>query len=117
MTRMLKTIDFDWKEFLARPVSAACTDHVVQFYETEVFLAKALSHYIKTGLDLGEAVVIIATPEHEAAFRSELERVCPYFEEYFQEGQLQFLNAQTTLSFFMREGLPDRTLFRATVGN
>ena len=42
--------------------------HVVQFYDSEAYLAAAVSDYLAGGLRAGQPVVAIATAEHAEAF-------------------------------------------------
>ncbi|HXS68649.1 MAG TPA: MEDS domain-containing protein, partial [Candidatus Polarisedimenticolia bacterium] len=41
--------------------------HVVQFYETDEFLAKQVSAFIAEGLEAGSGGIVIATPQHRDA--------------------------------------------------
>jgi len=83
-------------------------DHFVQLYtETEV-LAGAVAEYVDTGLSRGEAAVLIATPEHRAAFLARLGSV--------DERRLRILDAEETLASFMANGMPQWKAFHQVVG-
>ena len=99
-------------ELLCHPNHA----HIVQFYEAEDQLIEAVSDYFLAGLAAGEPLVMVATPEHRAAFAAQLaERG---FDPRLLEdtGRLTVLDAADTLAHFMRGSDPDATLFDASVG-
>lgn len=113
---MLHLVNPSLKPLLARSVPATCKDHIVQFYQTDAFLSEAVAHYIRTGLDLGEAVVIIATTAHLSAFTEELSRVGCRVDGARASGQLLFLDAAETLAQLLVDGMPDWNRFRLIVG-
>lgn len=82
------------------------SDHFVQLYEDSAPLADAVADYVGAGLRNGEAVVIIATPAHRAAF---LEKISP------TEG-LRVLDAEETLAQIMANGMPNWRAFREVIG-
>ena len=45
-------------------------DHFVQFYEKDDFLINSVSHFIATGFEARENVIVIATQRHGEAFAS-----------------------------------------------
>ena len=81
--------------------------HVVQLYQEIGPLAQAVADYVAEGLRRGEAAVIIATPEHRAAFLEKIGR---------HEGQLKVLDAEDTLAKFMANGMPQWKAFHEVVG-
>jgi signal transduction histidine kinase len=74
--------------------------HLVQFYEDERTLKKAVSEFFASGAP----AIVIATPEHRAEFR----RMC--------RGDVVMLDARETLATFMVGGMPDRNRFEEVVG-
>src|SRR5438552_1535516 len=54
-----------WKDLLARPAEGF---HIVQVYDDSEFLEEAVSLFIRTGLKIGEGVLVVATPAHREAF-------------------------------------------------
>jgi hypothetical protein len=95
-----------WQELLKTPHPC---DHFVQLYTDDRFLARAVSHFIGTGLAVGEAAVIIAIPAHLALFAAHLEDVPGALDRR----QLVWLEAEPSLATFMVDGMPDRVAFRA----
>lgn len=81
-------------------------DHFVQLYQDSAPLAEAVAEYIGTGLARGEAAIVIARPEHRAAFLEKLEN----------SERLRLLDAQETLERFMVNGMPRWTSFHEVVG-
>lgn len=104
----------NWRELLQRPSSG---DHFVQVYKDEAFLLEAVAEYAGTGLRRGEAVVIIATPSHRAAFVQQLAGDGVDAEEALQRGQLLLLDADETLARFTLGGMPEWQGFRALIGD
>lgn len=97
-----------WESVLDAP--GAC-DHLVQLYTDDAFLARAVAHFVGAGFAAGEAVVIIATPEHLALFGERL----PDTQAALARGQLVFLDADDCLKTFTIDGMPDREAFVATI--
>ena len=56
----------DWPDLLRDPPGGA---HYVQAYRDAAFLCEAVAEYAGSGLRRGEAVILIARPEHAARFR------------------------------------------------
>jgi hypothetical protein len=83
-------------------------DHFVHLYQETDALAGAVFEYVAEGLRRGEAAVIIATPEHRAAFLSKIGSTKP--------GQLKVLDAEETLAKFMANGMPQWKPFHEIVG-
>ena len=52
--------------------SPAAGDHVVQMYRDPELLVEVVARYCRQGLATGEAVIVIATREHRAAFAPRL---------------------------------------------
>jgi signal transduction histidine kinase len=76
-----------------------------------------VSDYLVGGLAAGEPLVIVATPEHRAAFAVQLNDR-GFDPQLLQEtGRLTILDARETLALFMRRGEPDAELFDTSVGD
>ncbi len=97
-------------------LEAPAAEHVVQFYETDQFLAEAVSRFLAQGVVAGEAVVIVATPEHAASILAGLTRKGFDVERARADGQLTVLDARETLGRLMIGDTPDWDLFLETVG-
>ena len=88
-------------------------DHFVQLYQETGPLADSVADYAAAGLSRGEAVIIIATPEHRAAFLDRLKAHAGAL----RDGQLKMLDAEETLAKFMAHGSPQWNPFREIVGS
>jgi hypothetical protein len=87
-------------------------DHFVQLYQELGALAQAVAGYIGTGLERGEAGIVIATASHRAAFLSRVRNAA----QAVNEGRLRVLDAEETLGRFMANGMPQWQPFRETIG-
>jgi hypothetical protein len=90
-------------------------NHLVQFYDAEPsVLVQNVSGFIHEGLERGDSIVVIATPEHSDAFLSALGKNRAQSET--RTRRLVILDAQATLDQFMRHGQPDWRRFEQVVG-
>jgi signal transduction histidine kinase len=101
------------QEFLQRP---AGHNHIVQFYEAEEALTENVGRFIAAGLEGGESIVVIATPEHRAAFCNQLRLLGNDITVQIAKSQLTLLDARGTLAQFMVGDMPDWTRFREVIG-
>jgi hypothetical protein len=91
-------------------------DHAVYFYEDDAFLLENVAHFVKSGLDRQESVIVVATEEHRLDLKAQLiaDNVIglssPSDARYFT------LDAASTLSLFMLEDWPDERLFLKVIG-
>jgi hypothetical protein len=86
-------------------------DHLVQVYEDLEFLVESVTEYLGAGLRRGEAAVVIARPEHRAAFVKRLGA-----EKAVAQGQLVLHDAEETLAKFMTNGMPAWGPFHSLIG-
>jgi signal transduction histidine kinase len=91
--------------------------HLVQFYESDTFLAESVRDFMVPGLERGEAVVIVATKEHRQAIDQLLEATDFDLQAFRNEGRYVLLDAAETLSRFLVDGEPEPALFSAAVGS
>ncbi len=92
------------------------SEHLVQFYENDAFLASRVSEFLGAGLEVGEAGILIATPGHLAAMEKGLTDRGIDVEDLRKKGRYCSLDAKATLSRFMAKGQPDEKLFYQTIG-
>jgi hypothetical protein len=104
----------DWRELLASPDPRA---HTVQLYSDAGFLASAVSHYAATGLRRGEAVIIVATPEHRQDFTERLRAAGINLEAACSTRQLIVLDAAETLARCVQHGKPEWSCFEPVIGS
>lgn len=84
--------------------------HAVQFYEDEAFLAERVAEFLAEGLRGGEPCIVIATPEHIAAFDARLRALG------VDTGEITWADARATLGRFMERGMPSAVRFRRAIG-
>ena len=90
----------------------ASSSHSVKFYHDEGELLASLVKYIGTALRLGHDAVVIARPAVSQGLALELHREHVQRDPFGpRRGQLTTLDAQATLSTFMRDDWPDAALF------
>src|SRR5688572_12902513 len=97
------------------PSDAHDHDHVVEFYSEEERLIEDVAQFTFKGLQADEAVVIIATAEHRAAFEEQLRKKGVDLELARRDGRLFMHDAAETLSQFMVNGMPDELRFIRTL--
>jgi prepilin-type processing-associated H-X9-DG protein len=91
--------------------------HVCQFYSDSAPLAAAVAVFAGSGLEQGEPVLLIATPENTVRFEAALRRTHPSLDTVKEKGQLVTLDAAATLEQFMgADGMPDWPRFKSQVG-
>ncbi len=98
------------------PVAAS---HTAQFYENDSFLCCSVGLFMLTGLNPGtnEGVVVIATKAHCAILRQQLLVMNVPIQAHEHSGRLAIIEADQMLSTFMRNGMPNRSLFFSNVGS
>lgn len=91
-------------------------DHQVEFYETEAFLTETVYGFLAPGLRADDAAIVVATPEHRAAFERALTEGGLDLEALAAEDRYVALDAEELLGAFMTPDGPDQDLFRDAVG-
>lgn len=103
----------DHSRLAAAQDRAAPHDHLVEFYETEDFLVATVADFLLPALCDGDAAVVVATPEHRAAFAAELTGAGIDLDAADVDGRYQSFDAAALLAQFMVDGAPDPDRFRA----
>jgi hypothetical protein len=113
-----KEVDIaDWQKINTQVFWAeiAPCNHIVQIYENEQVILDSLEGFVTSGFEAGENVIIIATEEHINALNLRLIKNGHDVHELCSANQYVPLNAERTLSKFMRNDWPEEGLFMATV--
>lgn len=92
-------------------------DHSVQVYEHDEELLDTLEGFVMAGFRAGEAVIVIATPEHRAALAQRLERNGVDIRAAAGKGQYIVRDARSCLARFMFDGWPAEARFQAMVAD
>jgi hypothetical protein len=98
----------DWDRLLA---DAGPRDHMVQLYQDQDFLNRAVCRFAASALANGEGVILVPTVKHWNAFRPRLIAEGIDVEAAQKRGQLTIVDADETLPRFMHDGMPDSPVF------
>src|SRR4051794_883300 len=98
----------EWDGLLA---GAAPSDHVVQLYQDQEFLNRAVCRFAGAALAAGEGVILVPTLEHWDAFRPRLVAEGVDVEAAQDRGQLTIVDADKLLPRFMADTMPDAPVF------
>lgn len=90
--------------------------HAVRFYEDESSLCRIVAEFLGDGLAAGQPGVVIAVPSHRAGISQGLRALSFDVDRLRRSGDLVVLDAEETLSTFMKSGYPDSDAFRKSVG-
>jgi len=90
--------------------------HAVRFYVDDESLCRIVSEFIGDGLAAGAPAIIIATSAHREQILAAIDALSLDGARLTSTGELQVLDAESTLSMFMKDGRPDAGAFRSTVG-
>ena len=103
-----------WSGLLA---SAAPSDHIVQLYQDQEFLNRAVCRFAAAAITHGEGVILVPTVAHWDAFRPRLESEGVDVKAAEKRGQLTVVDADNLLPTFMRGGMPDSPVFLGLAQN
>jgi hypothetical protein len=90
---------------------AAPSDHIVQLYQDQDFLNRAVCRFAGAALANGEGIILVPTLMHWNAIRARLEAEGVDVEVARERGQLTVADADEFLPRFMPDALPDSPLF------
>ena len=97
-----------WDGLLA---DAGPRDHIVQLYQDEQFLKRAVCRFAAGAIANGEGVILVPTSAHWEAFRPRLEAEGVDINDAQTRGQLTVVDADELLPRFMRDAMPDAPVF------
>ncbi len=92
-------------------------EHVVQFYDHEGDLARAVGVYLSGAVLTGEVALVIATEPHRRAFQAEMAKAGVDVAGAEREGSVVWFDASEVLSRFVHDGEVDPEGFRNAVGS
>jgi hypothetical protein len=95
---------------------AAPRDHVVQLYQDQNFLNRAVCRFAGAALANGEGLILVPTAAHWNAFRPRLEAEGIDVKDAQDRGQLTVVDADELLPRFMQKALPDGPMFLGLAG-
>lgn len=97
-----------WSGLLAE---AAPRDHIVQLYQDQGFLNRAVCRFAAATLAHGEGLILVPTRPHWDAFKPRLEAEGVDLAAAERKGQLTVIDADELLPSFLRGNMPDAPLF------
>jgi hypothetical protein len=97
-----------WDQLLT---DAGPRDHIVQLYQDQQFLNRAVCRFAAAAIASGEGVILVPTTDHWEAFRPRLEAEGVDIKAAQGRGQLTVVNADELLPQFMRDAMPDAPVF------
>lgn len=102
-----------WYELLA---DAGPCDHMVQLYQDQDFLNRAVCRFAAAALANGEGIILVPTAEHWNAFHGRLASEGVDVKAAQERGQLTVVDADQLLPRFMRNAVPDAPVFLGLAG-
>jgi MEDS: MEthanogen/methylotroph, DcmR Sensory domain len=96
---------------------AAPCDHIVQLYQDQDFLNRAVCRFAGAALANGEGIILVPTLSHWNAIRPRLEGEGVDVEAAQQRGQLTVVDADELMPRFMRDAMPDAPVFLGLAAN
>jgi hypothetical protein len=103
-----------WDRLVA---DAGPSDHIVQLYQDQDFLNRAVCRFAGAALANGEGVIVVPTLTHWNAIRPRLEGEGVDVEAARARGQLTVVDADECLPAFMRDAMPDSPVFLGLAAN
>ncbi len=91
-------------------------DHIVQLYQDEQFLNRAVCRFAAAALAHGEGVILVPTAAPWEAFCPRLEAEGVDIKAAQDQGQLTVVDADELLPRFMGEKMPDAPVFLGLAG-
>jgi hypothetical protein len=93
------------------------SDHIVQLYQDQDFLNRAVCRFAGAALANGEGVILVPTIAHWNAICPRLEGEGVDVEAARKRGQLAVVDADELLPRFMRNAVPDSPIFLGLAGD
>jgi hypothetical protein len=90
---------------------AAPSDHIVQLYQDQDFLNRAVCRFAGAALANGEGIILVPTLTHWNAIRPRLEAEGVDVDAARDRGQLAVVDADEFLPRFLRDAMPDSPVF------
>jgi CheY-like chemotaxis protein len=112
-----KNVAADGEPWCGLLSGAAPRDHIVQLYQDEQFLNRAVCRFAAAAIANGEGIILVPTIAHWDAFRPRLESEGVDVKAAEKRGQLTIVDADNLLPTFMRDGMPDSPVFLGLAAN
>ncbi|HTE40723.1 MAG TPA: MEDS domain-containing protein, partial [Steroidobacteraceae bacterium] len=96
--------------------AAGPRDHIVQLYQDQQFLNRAVCRFAAAAIANGEGVILVPTAAHWEAFCPRLESEGVDIAAAQARGQLTVVDADELLPQFMKSAMPDAPVFLGLAG-
>jgi hypothetical protein len=94
-----------------------CTsEHHLQLFDSSKSLAETVAAFLTAGFNRGEALLVVATPEHRGLLTTKLEAAGINVRNAMISSRLTMLDAAQTLDKFMRQDVPSAVAFDEVIG-
>jgi hypothetical protein len=93
------------------------SEHSVQLFDSSKSLVETVSMFLINGLERGENVLLVSTPEHRELLARRLDESGWTVRTLIAANRLVILDAQRTLEKFMRHDTPSPVAFDEVVGS
>jgi MEDS: MEthanogen/methylotroph, DcmR Sensory domain len=103
-----------WERVVA---GAGPCDHIVQLYQDQDFLNRAVCRFAGAALANGEGIILVPTLDHWNAIRPRLEAEGVDVAAARRRGQLTVVDADELLPRFMQNTMPDSPVFLGLAGD
>jgi hypothetical protein len=91
-------------------------DHIVQLYQDQQFLNRAVCRFAAAAMANGEGVILVPTSAHWDAFKPRLEAEGVDIKAAQDKGQLTVIDADELLPTFLVNAMPDAPVFLGLAG-
>jgi signal transduction histidine kinase len=92
------------------------SEHIVQFYDSDEFLATTVANYVGDAIRAGEGAIVVATPPHRLQIEELLRADDLNLPTVEARGQCVALDAGELLATFLIDEMPDARRFADVVG-
>ena len=92
------------------------SEHHLQLFDSSKSLAETVCGFLMAGFERGEALLVVATPEHRELLTRKLEEAGLNIREATRANRFVMLDASQTLDKFMRQDVPNPIAFDEVVG-
>jgi signal transduction histidine kinase len=99
------------------PSSARRGRHSVQFYYDDGFLTETLSNFVRHALEVGQVIVLVATPEHRLGCAESLREKGVNLALAIESGRYLAFDASETLNRLMSSNMPVASRFEQSIGD
>lgn len=97
-------------------VDAVPCHHIVQLYQDQDFLNRAVCRFAHAGFAKGESVILVSTLPHWNSIGARLDAEGVDVDAARKRGQLTVVDADELLPTFMRDAMPDPDIFPSIFG-